>query len=483
MISDKTRNLFLFIEFLHENIENFNQYEIDVSDWHFSIYKINHIDDHYKDQLALSDFIELRDEKWTVISENIYEPIDNKAMELNIYSFEGYDDTVNYQEILNESCCALKNDIIELTKYYDNEDVEEILKIKRKYIEFRCETDFLNIGILFKKMDEIMSPILDIFHDEDDKELPVKKDGLTGNGLSLSEGDYYINESYFESFNHINNDNIDEIDTKTVIDMITVFTEAVYTPIYHKGNFKAVLILDGMKSFYFDVANKIKSAFTYYFMEGDIDVLKRTKLLLQKGLTKWKDVYDKEGYYIDVRFERYDLLKMLYTDNEMKNLAEMKLPYINRLIETIDELLNSTTEKEENEQQTQVLIKTKQVEKPNLLINLKNTLPIETNFSVSQWAAIFYYANTKKLLPKTKNKSDGIKMFMEQHNTNTTFDYLINSYYKTKKKINKECNYPTDKLEEIIPFMEKHYKQTVPIIENDIEHIKDEKREREEHDY
>lgn len=108
-------------------------------------------------------------------------------------------------------------------------------------------------------------------------------------------------------------------------------------------------------------------------------------------------------------------------------------------------------------------------------LNKKNQLTEKENqFSVLEWATIFYYANETKLLTDDKTVTQRIKEFIKKHQIDTTFDYFKNQYYKAKKRINDKNNYPIDKLEKIIPFLKEKYKQTVTKVENDILIIKEE---------
>ena len=104
---------------------------------------------------------------------------------------------------------------------------------------------------------------------------------------------------------------------------------------------------------------------------------------------------------------------------------------------------------------------------------------VENHFSVLEWATIFYYADEAKLLDKSPLKTR-MEKFMSKHQINTTFDNFKTKYYEVNKRINKKKDYPIRKLELIIPFLKKNYKQTVTMVENDIYFLKEEKEEREE---
>ena len=100
-----------------------------------------------------------------------------------------------------------------------------------------------------------------------------------------------------------------------------------------------------------------------------------------------------------------------------------------------------------------------------------------SNLTVLQWGAIFHYADTTNLLPKSKTKIAKLTAFIEKHKIETTLNHLKTQYYKANNQINKYNNYPIDKLEEIIPFLKQYYKQTVVLVENDIELLQEYKDE------
>ncbi len=107
--------------------------------------------------------------------------------------------------------------------------------------------------------------------------------------------------------------------------------------------------------------------------------------------------------------------------------------------------------------------------------NTKQNNVDKWNFSVLEWATIFYYAYETKLLSDEKNTIEKIKQFLKQHNIATTINSFKNKYYEAKKRINEKNDYPISKLKKIIPFLTKNYPETVTKLQNDIEYLEDEK--------
>lgn len=92
----------------------------------------------------------------------------------------------------------------------------------------------------------------------------------------------------------------------------------------------------------------------------------------------------------------------------------------------------------------------------------------ENQFSVLEWATIFYYADTTKLLPCDNLIKNRLETFMNNHKVSTTYNNFKTKYYEAKRRINDKNDYPIDKLQKIIPFLEINYDQTVTKVENDI---------------
>lgn len=98
---------------------------------------------------------------------------------------------------------------------------------------------------------------------------------------------------------------------------------------------------------------------------------------------------------------------------------------------------------------------------------------IESPFSVLEWATIFYYADETKLLPENRTIKARIEQFINKYEINTTIKYFRTQYYEARKRINEKNDYPTNKLELIIPFLKENYKQTVTKVENDIDFLEE----------
>ena len=99
----------------------------------------------------------------------------------------------------------------------------------------------------------------------------------------------------------------------------------------------------------------------------------------------------------------------------------------------------------------------------------------QKQFSVLEWATIFYYADETKLLPDNQILKNRFEQFISKHQLTTTYDNFKTKYYDAKKRINKTNDYPISKLQLIIPFLKTNYKQTVTKVENDITYLEENK--------
>jgi hypothetical protein len=169
-----------------------------------------------------------------------------------------------------------------------------------------------------------------------------------------------------------------------------------------------------------------------------------SKQLQQNELAEWVEKID-NGFYLDIALIVDK--PVIYKENKWKNNY--------RLMKNL--VLNGVELEPENN-----------TNKPPQQVN---------NFSVLEWATIFYYADETKLLPEHRFIKKRMEKFMESHNISTTFNSFKNHYHNAKKRINIDNNYPIDKLELILPFLEKNYKQAVTLIDRDISFLLSEKSE------
>lgn len=94
-------------------------------------------------------------------------------------------------------------------------------------------------------------------------------------------------------------------------------------------------------------------------------------------------------------------------------------------------------------------------------------------FSAIEWATIFYYAESAKLI-SGKTVKEKLENFMSANDIGTTYENLKTKYYNAKKRINEKNDYPISKLNSLIPFLQEHYPEAVTFLENDKTYLESE---------
>jgi hypothetical protein len=166
MIPQKIQALFDFINFLDVNKQEYIEKYIPICN------EIRKLDkkrnklkpkENYKDKLSYECIQREIKEKFEPIIENIYKPVTSKLIELGIWSG---DDA--YTSIWN-------NNILEIEDFKRNftqEDLEQVLHYKQKYLLFRTETnnDFLCLSLVFSKLDQLYRVLFDFFKETQENE-------------------------------------------------------------------------------------------------------------------------------------------------------------------------------------------------------------------------------------------------------------------------------------------------------------------------
>lgn len=100
----------------------------------------------------------------------------------------------------------------------------------------------------------------------------------------------------------------------------------------------------------------------------------------------------------------------------------------------------------------------------NHLIEIET--PTNSQFSVLEWATIFYYADSCKYFDQ-KNMTEKQAFFIEENKITTSKNSFKNKVIAAKNTINKTQIYSIDKLNHILPFVKEKYSKGVTLIEND----------------
>ena len=163
--TSKIQALFQFINFLHTNIDNFNQYNDLIKELELLIEQRKKLnpENNYKDKLQYDQVQAELESKFKTLQDNTANLIKSKAKELNVCNF---DNEPNY------NFDGIEVEIRQLKKNFGNEDLPEIFKYKNQYIEYRSQTHktFLSLQFFFDELDEIAKSLFDYFKDTEQNE-------------------------------------------------------------------------------------------------------------------------------------------------------------------------------------------------------------------------------------------------------------------------------------------------------------------------
>ena len=163
--SSKIKPLFNFIDFLHANIENFNQNMKIVLEWKKARWQERQFRQTYSDKLKMREVQKVITAKWNQLSEQLIEPISEKAIEIDVCVLD------NPKSIYTN----FSHHMVMLQENFHEEDVDEIMKVKKQYIEIRNNINLHIILLLkefFKYFDELMKHLVKFFYEDGDKTIP-----------------------------------------------------------------------------------------------------------------------------------------------------------------------------------------------------------------------------------------------------------------------------------------------------------------------
>lgn len=193
-------------------------------------------------------------------------------------------------------------------------------------------------------------------------------------------------------------------------------------------------------------AEKYSYQFTLLALESFLEEVNRVKAEKEKKVRKWES-------------RKSDILatttegKVYPASNQVLLLYKDNVTDLGLLLELVD------THRKKVE--SRISSKNKKLEQPKY------------NLSNFEWATIFYYAESANLIPGRK-KSDKAKEFFKTHGLTCSEKSFLNNIYTATKRLNKDNNYPLEKLNGILPIVTEYYPLLVVKITNDIEFLRKE---------
>lgn len=221
----KVKALFKFIEFLHSNIDNFKQYDDVINELNLLKNESNELNPqkNYKDKLKFDEMQTKIKVKFSLIRENIINQIQAKVTELNICDLNKTETLWNWNI----------SDISILKENFNQKDLSEIFRNKRKYLEYRTKTNCTYFqDFFFSDLDEILKVLFDYFketeHNEFDafetKSIQVNSIEEAIKGLKQGKTKFTLPNTFLNSSNIQQQNNIEPLqpqsrqpDTSTTI--------------------------------------------------------------------------------------------------------------------------------------------------------------------------------------------------------------------------------------------------------------------------
>ena len=434
MITPKIKALFQFIEYLHSNIENFNLNNDLIKELELLNEERQKVSSKktFKEKLKFDKVQAEIETKFKILQGDTANLIKAKAKELNVCNF---DNEPNY------SFNGIETDINQLKENFSKDDLPEIFKYKQQYIEYRTKTHktFLSLAFFIDELDEVTKSLFDYFKETEQNE--------------------------FEAFE---TKAIQVNDLSEAVELMSIGKNKISVPINskhprnklqfttHEKLFEAVIFSANEEQ-----NKQIAGAYevlkeVWFFLNSDSatfngkDIEKHKRPLFVNpvivGKPEFDDFFEAEINYCSTQNKIG--LKELDFVTDLTNWIEKK---------SKDENLSIPRKRKFNE--FLEYLKTKALPPQPI---------VESPFSVLEWATIFYDADETKLLSESRLLKTRLEQFMSKHQVNTTPVNFRNSYYEAKRRINEKNDYPINKLELIIPFLNENYRQTVTKVENDI---------------
>jgi hypothetical protein len=164
----KIKGLFQFVEYLHSNIERFNQYNDLIKELDLLKAEKNRLnpENNYKDKLQYDKVQSELESKFKILQDNTANLIKAKAKELNVCDFDN-------EPIYRFN--GIEVEIFQLKRDFNDEDfflIPLIFKHKSQYLEYRIQTHktFLSLQLFFEELDDIAKSLFDYFKDTEQNE-------------------------------------------------------------------------------------------------------------------------------------------------------------------------------------------------------------------------------------------------------------------------------------------------------------------------
>lgn len=165
MITPKIKALFHFIEYLNSNIDSFNLNNDLIKELELLFEERQKVCSKktFKDKLKYDEVQAEIETKFKILQGNTANLIKEKAKELNVCNFDN-EPIYSFNDI--------ETDIRQLKENFSKDDLPEIFKHKKQYIEYRKQTHktFFSLALFIDELDEITKSLFDYFKETEQNE-------------------------------------------------------------------------------------------------------------------------------------------------------------------------------------------------------------------------------------------------------------------------------------------------------------------------
>lgn len=198
MIPTRIKALFQFIDYLHSNIENFNQYNGLLKELKELGQKRSQLNknESFKDKLEYDKIQNEISQKFDILKKNVINKIKTKANDLSLL-----DNNRNANELT-----LSYEDITTLKDKVKPEDLNEISEHKNKYLEYRKQTNkenYLSFGFLFADLDEYIVDLFSFFS-EDKNEFDFLNIKIAPTKINSLSNNFEIKKRIYQKLDDVN---------------------------------------------------------------------------------------------------------------------------------------------------------------------------------------------------------------------------------------------------------------------------------------
>jgi hypothetical protein len=443
MITSRIKALFQFIEFLHSNIENFNQYKDLINELVLLNKERLQLkpENNFKDKLRLNKSWAEYEPKFKNLQDDLINPIKAKAIDLNLCSFGDN----NFPHFID----GIGDDILRLRENIQDEYLPEILKLRGYYIEYKENTHLLLLMAFpdfFKGLGRIAEYLFDFFNDNDQQTnietLPLESDEKQNpDFVTRAYNARFLCRKFFEKrMDHYFGDSVNIYTAE--LDDLKKSIKIIKSGQYAKRDFKHGILSKNDPEFWNDL----------YHLKKYEECKKIIENLLKEEQTNFDNAPDKDDIDFEYSFNNEkrnrqqkikDIETVIELTNEFRDLVNDAMPNLEQEFERrlqdfkVKEAAKDEEQRKLREERISKIVATtsQDEERPQLQTNKENEKvlsPPQTENKSSELPKTLeqLFGSQNLLIPKVpiKDVYEHFKILTEQTNK-------FNDFYLTKEQL------------------------------------------------